>query len=74
MAGTASSKYATPWPPIFGFMTASEYVGHPEDIGKGYRTLDITDLMKLMNIFEKRGIVDLAEGLEDSPGTPTIYH
>jgi len=41
----------------FGFMTASDYVGHPEDIGKGYRTLEIEDVRRLMDIFKKYGLV-----------------
>ena len=41
----------------FGFMTASDYVGHPEDLGKEYRTLELKDLMRLMGIYKKFGLV-----------------
>jgi aminopeptidase YwaD len=41
----------------FGFMTSSEYVGHPEDLSREYRRLAIDDLLKLMMIFKKAGLV-----------------
>jgi hypothetical protein len=47
----ASSEY-------FGFMTASEYVGHPEDLSEEYRTLALSDLLRLIAVFKKGGLVD----------------
>jgi hypothetical protein len=42
----------------FGFMTSSEYIGHPEDLSRDYRSLAIADLLRIMAIFKKAGLVD----------------
>ena len=41
----------------FGFMTAGQDVGQHEDIGREYRELSIPDVMKLMEIFKRAGLV-----------------
>ncbi len=41
----------------FGFMTSSDYVGHPEDLSREYRNLDLGDFLRIMNIFRKGGLV-----------------
>jgi hypothetical protein len=41
----------------FGFMTSSDYVGHPEDLSPEYRNLEISDLLRVMSIFRKAGLV-----------------
>ncbi len=42
----------------FGFMTSSGYVGHSENISSAYRLLKTEDLLQLMGIFKKAGLVD----------------
>jgi len=41
----------------FGFMTSSDYVGHPEDLSREYRNLDLSDFLRIMNIFRKGGLI-----------------